>query len=153
MPPDTEFGEKKDQIAESLRPSFAQAAQVMREILRSGGTGDVSVLFGHLPKAVMTVVSGMVPDERVFTMSIPSVVGRPDDPDSFPSFVSGTVKIDMLAGLTRSEECVSLFETSGPQILANTIRSCLVGLVHAGVAHEDLEAAVRDAVASVVMKG
>jgi hypothetical protein len=143
----------KDPIAESLRPRFAQAAREIREVLRAGGTGDVAVLFGHLPKASITIVGGRGPDERMFNMSIPSVTGKPDDPDSIPSFVTGIVKLDMPAGLTKSEEYVSVFETSGPQILANTVRSCIVGLVHAGIAHEDLEAAVRDAVASIVMKG
>jgi len=148
MPPDT-----VDPIADALRPGFVRAAQEIREILRSGGTGDVSVLFGHLPKAAITIVGGRGPDERMFNMSIPSVVGRPDDPESIPSFVTGIVKLDMPAGMSKALEHVSTFELSGPQILANTVRSCIVGLVHAGVGHEDLGAAVRDAVASIVMKG
>jgi hypothetical protein len=148
MPPDT-----VDPIADALRPGFVRAAQEIREILRFGGTGDVSVLFGHLPKAAITIVGGRGPDERMFNMSIPSVVGRPDDPESIPSFVTGIVKLDMPAGMSKALEYVSTFELSGPQILANTVRSCVFGLVNAGIGHEDLGAVVRDAVAFTVMKG
>lgn len=142
-----------DPIAEALRPRFARAAEEIREILQNGGTGDVSVLFVHLPRAHITIVGGRGPEERIFNMSIPSVVGRPDDPESIPSFVSGTIRLDVPAGVTKALEHVHVFETSGPGILANTVRSCMVGLIYAGIGHDDLCAAVRDAVASIVMKG
>lgn len=49
------------------------------------------------------------------------------------------------------------FEKEGPQMLANTVRSCLVGLVglvglvRVGIGHEEISAVAQEAVASSVL--
>jgi hypothetical protein len=143
-----------DPIAEALRPLFERAAKEARETLHGGGTGDFQVLFGHLPKAAISVMGGRRPGPeyvRTFSMTIPSVVGRPDDPDSVVSFVSGTELVHEKAGMERALIHLDSFEKDGPRILANTIRSCISGLLHAGIRPVDLVAAVEASVAASVM--
>ncbi len=143
-----------DPIAEALRPKFERAAKEARDLLHSGRSGDVQVLFGHLPRAHVSVMGGTGPGleyVRTFSMTIPSVLGLPGDPDSVVSFVSGTELVHEKAGMERALLYLDLFEKDGPRILANTVRSCISGLLHAGIKPGDLVAAVESSVAASVM--
>lgn len=141
-----------DAIADALRPSFAESASRMREILNSGAVGEVSVLGGHLPKAVVQVSERVNHDggrHRTFNMCIPSVAGAPHDPDSVVSFISQSYTIGPAEQVLES---ILFFEKNGPEVLAKSIRSCLLGLLLSGISHEDLISEIMDSVATLVMK-
>lgn len=142
-----------DPIAEALRPKFASAAKEARELIASGETGNVSVLSGHLPRATIDVLRDKEPLSRSFNMYIPSVVGPPGNPDSIISTFAGMSDLRDQDGVNRANYYVLEFETTGPNILASTIRSCLFGLLHAGVGHDLLISVIQDSVAAMVMHG
>lgn len=79
----------------------------------------------------------------------PSVIGSPFDPDSIPSFFSRMINLP--DGEEGALSYLLSFEKEGPQMLANTVRSCLVGLVRVGIGHEEISAVAQEAVASSVL--
>ncbi len=143
-----------DPIAEALHPRFAAAAKEARDIIDGGGVGAVEVLFGHLPKAVVSITEGPWADGvrfRNVNVSIPSVIGGPNDPDSIPSFFSRIVDLNGPQGTENVLAWLLAFENDGPSILANAVRSCVAGLLHTGIGPGVLISLVEESAAASVM--